>query len=302
MATPPPRPPPPAGGGAKPDVVQGRRWCWTLNNPSEAEITNVRLLADSTVYTVFGHEVGAEGTPHLQGFTVYSATKRLAAVKKDIPRAHWETTKGTNQQAGDYCKKDGNYEEFGTMPAPRQAAGGRESQRWADAYAAAQAGNTDVIPGDIMLRSYRTIKEVVRDHMKHPDDVENVCGLWLWGPPGVGKSRKAREDFPDFFNKPCNKWWDGYQGEPVVLLDDFDPSHRVLGHHLKIWADRYAFIGETKGSSRAIRPHRIVVTSQFSPDTIWADDADTLAAIRRRYRVVHMEVFPPAQEEKRQKV
>ena len=53
-------------------------------------------------------------------------------------------------------------------------------------------------------------------------------GLWLWGPPNTGKSYKARDISEKQFGetpfiKDCNKWWDGYDGEKVVVLDDVDP-------------------------------------------------------------------------------
>jgi len=66
---------------------------------------------------VVGNEVGENGTKHLQGFVVYQTRTRFATVKSQLPRAHIEKMAGTPIQASDYCKKDGNFEEFGTLPS-----------------------------------------------------------------------------------------------------------------------------------------------------------------------------------------
>lgn len=276
--------------------MQSTKWCFTLNNWTLSEYAHIIAWQSMAHvrYLVVGKELGAQMTAHLQGYVVFSSNKRLSALRTYLPRAHWEAARGNHAQAADYCKKDGDFVEYGDVPLGRQAAGGRERQRLADSYELAKQGRFDEVPGDVMLRMYRSVHQVAQDHMRHPDDLEDVCGVWIWGEAGCGKSSAARRRFPDFFNKPINKWWDGYQDEEAIILDDFDKSHHVLGHHLKIWADRYAFVGERKGGSRPLRPRYIVVTSQYSPEDIW-DDEETRAAIRRRYHVIHMQRAPGQQ-------
>lgn len=118
--------------------MTSRRVCFTINNPTIEEIVllDVHLDSDLVTYAVYGHELSSTGTPHLQGFAIYSAPTRLRSLSRDhFQRAHLEPARGTSQQARDYCKKDGDFREFGVFPD----GGGRRNDlaaiiEWADEF------------------------------------------------------------------------------------------------------------------------------------------------------------------------
>jgi len=96
------------------------RWCLTLNNYTDAEVANWdATLNDQLVfrYAIYGKEVGDNGTPHLQAFVILNQPARLTAIKALLgDRIHAEFAKGTSKQAAVYCKKEGNYVEYGEFP------------------------------------------------------------------------------------------------------------------------------------------------------------------------------------------
>lgn len=101
-----------------------RHWCFTVNNWTAANDELLKALgaAESTSYLVYGYEEGESGTPHLQGYFVHRDVITFATVRTLLPAgAHVEVKRGSPQQASDYCKKDGVFQEFGTLP---RAAGG----------------------------------------------------------------------------------------------------------------------------------------------------------------------------------
>jgi len=117
------------------------------------------------------------------------------------------------------------------------------------------------------------------------EDAPGVRGVWYYGPPGTGKSHTAREKFPGSYIKAQSKWWDGYIGQRSVILDDLDTN--VLGHHLKIWLDKYAHSGEVKGGTLKLDYDTFVVTSNYTPEDLWKDDPIMAQAVRRRCVFTH---------------
>jgi len=98
--------------------VQSTRWCFTLNNYTSLDEDSLRLLGESVKYLVFGREQGESGTPHLQGFLLLHKNHSLAKVKTlFVGNPHLEVARSPSHAAAAYCKKDHDYEEFGSCPA-----------------------------------------------------------------------------------------------------------------------------------------------------------------------------------------
>lgn len=177
--------------------------------------------------------------------------------------------KGTPQQASDYCKKEGNFVERGILPDDKYLkCGMKEKARWALARKASEEGRFDDIPDDIYMRNYGSIHHIYQDSMPTPPIMDGLLeNEWIWGDTGVGKSAYAHAEYPDLYPKPRNKWWDGYKQQDVILLEELAPTDADwIAPLLKIWADRYPFIAEMKGRSVMIRPKKIIVCCNFSPD------------------------------------
>lgn len=269
-------------------AVRSRNWCVTHNNYAVADISRLQGL-DDVRYSVIGKEVGESGTPHLQITLVYKNAKTFAAVKKQLSllgSPHIEPCVDLPASIL-YCQKDGDFVESGEKPDTSEEKGDKEKKRWAVALERAKEGRFEEIDPQIQISQCRNLewihlRQLASEKLNDTEELHQ----WYYGPTGTGKSRRARTEHPDAYLKMCNKWWDHYQNEDVVLLEDFDKKHDVLIHHLKIWADRYTFLGEIKGQTRKIRPRLLIVTSNYHPSEIWSDPAD-LEPILRRFKVTH---------------
>lgn len=264
-------------------MAQSRRWCFTLNNYTSYDETDFQSV--DCVYMIYGKEhCPTTGTPHLQGYIVFSTNKRLASMKKLHPTAHWETAKGTTQQNIDYCSKsDPNPYLKGTPPMDKKKQAQDQKEKWADVIRSAKEGKVeDEYPREF-IQYHSTLLKL---HNPKLQDLDNYSGYWYVGPPDAGKSRSARANFPGFYLKMHNRWWDGYAGEDSVLIDDLSLDEKWFGTFLKQWCDHYPFRAEVKCSSIMLRPKNIIVTSNYDIEEIWADDPTLVLALKKRFKVV----------------
>lgn len=265
-------------------MSRSRSYSYTLNNYTDEQVAALKLLP--CVYHVFGFESGASGTPHLQGAIYFSSQRSFASVKKSLFGAHLEVTRclGASIQ---YCKKDGVFWEQGVAPIGAVGKKCTVSERAAKNKRLLEQPLQDLVAtGELSLNQVPIIKKarIILAQEGAPVTTDDVRGLWLYGPPGTGKSHYARSNHPELYLKAQNKWWDGYTGQDSVLLDDFDCKE--LGHHLKIWADKWSCTGEIKGGTVNLKHKVFIITSNYHPDDLWEED-NMREAIKRRFKIVH---------------
>lgn len=107
----------PGEGNTKPPqnaskrISSSKSWCFTHNNFSEAQLSQVVSRAEKCgLKYIVGKEVGESGTPHLQGF-VHHPTKKfrpMECLNLEF-KPHWEKCKGSFDDNVAYCSKDGDF-------------------------------------------------------------------------------------------------------------------------------------------------------------------------------------------------
>lgn len=263
-------------------MTRFRNFVFTLNNYTDADIT---LLDDlPTNYMVYGKEVGESGTPHLQGYIELSNQLRLSTIKKSMPRAHLEKRKGTPAQAADYCKKDGDFVETGTISNPGK--------------------RTDLLHVMHAIKKKRKFIEIAEEfpntvakHLKFFDryqlelnrqdnKFQPVDVIVLYGAAGTGKTRKAYDIDPNLYHTTSTDWWDGYNGQDTILIDDFYGGIKYSKFLQLI--DGYRYQLPIKGAFTWKQWKTIIITSNQHPKT-WYSRGMTDALKRRISKIEKFE-------------
>lgn len=269
-----------------------RHLAFTWNNYQDVDWKDILVKAVTNLnvnYIIFGREVApTTGTPHLQGYMQFEKKKYFSTIVKYLPGCHISKAFGSSQDNINYCNKlDTEYYEWGIV---RSIARGRAKQQadWDFLLSKAEKGDLTYIrenhPREFLIY-FNTFNKIKLANL-HPEPVVRKC-YWLFGKPGIGKSRVCQQIWPDAYWKAANKWWDGYSGQQCVVLDDLGTDH--LSEYLKRWADRYKVSGEIKGGGIGLTYDTFVVTSNFHPRDLFASIPEpTREAIQRRFLVVEI--------------
>lgn len=277
--------------------TQCRNWLGTYNNPKVDPEEYVRAWKGKfdCLYVNGQYERGKEGTPHIQFYLSFKTNKRLAALKKVCQYSHFEPCHYSGG-AERYCLKedtriDGPWQE-GVMPARLNVKGDKKLTNMQMLEIGAEKC---VEENHCTWEKYPKVKSAMdlyknctsRPECLAEEDLQKL-NEWVYGRPGVGKTRYVIETYPDYYDKDKTKYWNGYTNQEVVLVDDIEEDEKFMLGNLKKWVQNKPFPAEDKfGQMRQIRPKKFIVTSNYHPNEIWSKPKE-LEAVLRRFKVHHI--------------
>lgn len=242
------------------------RWCFTLCNWTDTEVEKIREW-EYVRFLIFGKEnCPKTGTPHLQGYVEWNNERKFSTVKKLNKRINWRPSNGDAKSNIKYCSKEDpnpytrgepakQGERSDLLACKEMIDNGCSELEVAEEHFTTWAGNYKA------LERYKLLKQ------KHRT-TKPKC-IWLWGLAGVGKSEYIHKhhNVDDIYIKDGTKWWNGYDQQEVVLIDDFDGKwpYRDLLRLL----DRYRYQSEVKGNYVKINSPFIYITCEHHPNHFW---------------------------------
>jgi len=264
-----------------------RTWVFTYNNYDEAVIDNIKAWKVNRM--IVSKEVGESGTPHLQGAVTFCTVTSLKTAKVLLPKAHWEVAI-VNEGCFNYCAKEGS-DVIINIDNTHQ---GRRSDLECAVEALKKGGIKELVKEcpEVFVK-YHTGFEKLAGYINKPNKREKPIVYWYYGKTGTGKTAKVHELEKELWtSNDTLKWFNGYDNEEAVLLDDFRGSHCTFDYLLRL-LDGYNMKVEIKGGFVNWNPKRIYVTSCKHPRDVYSDDVfdkdERVDQLLRR--ITHIEEF-----------
>lgn len=224
-----------------------RKYQLTINNPEKHGFTREVIRStlsemSSCLYWCMCDEIGQEGTPHTHVYLLFKNPVMFSTLQKRFYGAHIEPAKGSNQQNRDYIRKEGkwlddakhgtsvpdSFEESGELPEETD----HRLKVNEAIFSMVEAGASNVE----ILREYPSAMnrlahiEATRQTLladQYRKEYRHLEVYYIWGKTRVGKTRFVMEKhgYENVYRVTSYQHpFDGYAGEPVLLLDEFRSS------------------------------------------------------------------------------
>lgn len=296
-------------GGSQP--ASARDWLVTLRKRDCPEASRLQqIFTDlSVVSAVFQLERGEQsGYEHWQIFVRFKNQKRFTTLRKQLASAglataHIEPRRGSVAQAVAYCSKEETRLEgpyyFGDSIDTSNRQGHRSDlDRLREMVLDDGMSVDEILLSDASSTAAR-YTQYLRDLVQARDrkaskDFRHLEVVYLYGRPGVGKTRWAMQQYGDGVYRVSDYRhpFDSYSGQKTLVLDEFDGSI-PLGLLLNL-LDGYQMELPARYANRIARYERVIIISNSALSNFYTttvDPTSTPDRLRALYRRISKYCF-----------
>ncbi len=272
------------------------RWIFT-----DFEFLNwIDLFEANEILTFFLY--GAEKCPetgkdHYQGYLQLSKKKTRNALKLLLKSdaIHLEVMRGTPQQNTTYCSKEGrtivSRGKFNGVGARTD----KDAMLKAIAEGKSEFEIMDEFPSLHMTMWRGIARQIELRRYKGVPKTRDIHVTYVWGPTGVGKTLHAINEFKEeeYFlitgDQLKKNWWDGYNLEKNLIIDEYDNQCKI--DRLLNLLDHKRINLEVKGSTTVSAWTRVIITSNIPKLDLHpsAKQCHRDALFRRIHHTIHMD-------------
>lgn len=268
-----------------------RRFCFTINNPTTQLAFSPETTPDVRYCVHQLEHAPTTGTPHYQGYIEIKKSVRFHWIQSRIPGFSTSSLKvavGTAEQNKIYCTKAESRVE-GPWEYGQPGQQGKSDALTAVKRQLDEGASMEEVAEEnfgVWCKHRNAFQEYKK--MKSAKREWKTKVIFLYGPPGTGKSSYIRDNSAEVHWKSQDKWWDGYDGEADVALDDF---YGWIPYSVMLrLMDRYPMDVEIKGAKVNFAPKVLYISSNKLPWEWWSQEVpyNQQAFMRRIDEIVYM--------------
>ncbi|VDM96081.1 unnamed protein product, partial [Onchocerca ochengi] len=255
---------------------RGKCWIATIFDVNNFTMELVERIGMGLKYGIVGRETCPQTNRlHFQCYFYFNTSVRFGTLRGRLPTGTYiQLARGTAYQNFLYCSKEHIEYEIGQRPEPQQQYLERKRKTQQQSMNLKKFLNNhltldELVEEDNLFVMRNVGKMMTLKTLLLKDRTEKTDLYLIIGDAGVGKTKFACSLSKSYFIKTVNteKWWDGYEQQEVVILDDF--YGWLTPNELFNLADSTKHMVQVKGGLMKFNSKALVITSNKLPEFWW---------------------------------